>query len=204
MTNVPLFHVEEVTIPDPAIWPTDWTKTVTRYALVDERGVVYLGGDQFGFVKTMRAADHSSYDCRALFRKTRIEAWLDQIRWPIIPSDPTCDAEWNCFAAFNWAEIDDLIQECGEERMIEAFFEHSGSSVVHDFTPTDAWIELALAKFGEALREPARRWYEHTEPKHMPTSYLSDDETNRRRKAEWYGNIKMTARLVLERLGEQI
>ncbi len=192
MSEQPELKVKEVIVPDPAIWPTDYSKRVKRWSLVDERGVVWANGRQFGLLHMVVTADRSSYDARYILRESPSEAWIDLIRWPV---DRTKDMVRQCLY-FDWNYVPDLIFECGGPGpVIEAFFETSGSSVIRDFH-WNAWIERAVAHFGELLREPAERWAVRTEPKYMPTSYESDPNL----KARHVNNIKATALEVLRRL----
>lgn len=71
------FHIEEVIVPDTA----DPAKQVKRYALVDEKHVVWVNGHAFGFLRNMCATDHSSSDCRYLLRETREDALKDSKQW---------------------------------------------------------------------------------------------------------------------------
>lgn len=74
-------RVKEVIVPDRHIWPTDYTATVKRYALVDRGGAVWINGRIFGLLTSMVKADRSSSDCRDLLRDTPEDAAKDQNHW---------------------------------------------------------------------------------------------------------------------------
>ena len=76
----PEFRVIEVQIYDPNIWLVDYSRKVTRYALVDDVGV-WINGHPFGLLRNMIACDRSTNDCRDLLRETPEEAWKDQTQW---------------------------------------------------------------------------------------------------------------------------
>ena len=73
------YHIDSIMIEDPDIWPViPGENLVRRYASVDQRGVVWINANSFGFLHSMIAIDRSTLDCRHLLRKTSDEALLDQ------------------------------------------------------------------------------------------------------------------------------
>jgi hypothetical protein len=196
---VTILQVQRIDVPDPDVWPTDYSKTVVRYSLVDERGVVYLGGRGFGVLEGMVQADRTSSDCRYLLRKTELEA-LNDLVIPMLKLDGDIYDECHShFSAYGWPWVEALICQAGVDPVIDAFFECSGDTAVRE-SHFDLWIDTAIEKFGESLRPHAERRYANPAPKYMPTSYLYDDAISRRRKAELIANIKETARRILARL----
>jgi hypothetical protein len=80
MANQHIFHVEELVVPDPSIWPTDLNQTVVRYALLDERNWWWVNGHPFGVLRSMRY-DRSSSDARHYLRETSFDALKDSQQW---------------------------------------------------------------------------------------------------------------------------
>lgn len=80
MDKQPTFHVEKIEVPDPTIWPTDETKLVTRYALIDQNDWWWRNGHPFGVLRSMRY-DRTSNDSRQYLRETEVDAWKDSTLW---------------------------------------------------------------------------------------------------------------------------
>ena len=72
-------HVTEVWVVNPET--DERGDIVMRYALVDGMGIVWINGRSFGSITDMTKHDHSTCDCRHLFRRTPEEAAKDAGTW---------------------------------------------------------------------------------------------------------------------------